>query len=334
MTLRSRHLKVLQFGKEVTPGTAVAADKLAPDLRGNIFFAGDPSQEYMASGYIFPNGLSSRAEWGAGPWTLPFCFNQSTYVYDSLYHIATPSGAGTAKTRTWTHAVASAGTRQFYTFQRGQAGSRNQHAYGHFNSHSYTIQKRGEVQQSGDMFAREGVPGTALTATPTVVSSLIADNTQFIAQTATNWANLEAAPTTTTDIHNLAFQVGPMLSPAYFIGATLRSFDAVGIIVPNSTVTLVLPEDTSGSDLAGLLTLSAKRNGSPLYLRLKVAGPEVETGINALWQHDMVLKALNVPTEQDIEEPFAGVSWPCKLFVDTTAQKAHEIKIINNLAAT
>jgi hypothetical protein len=71
-----------------------------------------------------------------------------------------------------------------------------------------------------------------------------------------------------------------------------------------------------------------------VYLRVKVPGPEVETGINALWQHDMAFKVLNNPGQQDIDEPFLGVSWPCKLFKDATSGKAHEWKIINNLATT
>jgi hypothetical protein len=288
----------------------------------------------MPSGNLYPTSTASRAEWSAGTWNLPFCFNQFAYAADSLYGVATPAGAGAAKTRTWTPPVSTAPTRQFYTYERGQAGAVNKHAYAHFNSLSYTVAKRGETGLSGDLAAREQTLVTSLTAAPTTVASMIADATQFNIYTQTTMALLDSSPTLVNEVHSIAFSNGPMLSPAYFIGATNRSFDAVGAIVPNSSVTIVLPYDISGTDFAGLLNLSHKRAGTNVFLRVAVEGPELETGVDALWQHDMCLKVLNVPSQQDIEEPFLGISWTAKIFRDSASGIAHRFKTVSGLVST
>jgi hypothetical protein len=335
MALRSEHLEVANWGKEVTPGTAVAATKILPDVRLGLEPEGDASTEYMASGELYGYSVSSGAEWSVGNYDMPFCFNQWIYVADSAYGISTPVGAGVAKTRVHTPPTNTSPNRQFYTWQHGQSGSVTQHTHGHINGVNYTITKRGEGGRiTGDIAAQEPEYATSVTGTPTTVTPLVADKMRFDVYSATSWANLTSSPTLVTDLFQIQFSNGPLLGTVFFIGSANRSFDAAGTIVPNSSVTLIFPFDVSGSDIAGLLNMAGKRAGTTFYLSVRVIGPEVETGVNASWRHDMALKVVNVPKKASMNNVFRGKSWPCKLFKDVASGKAHEFTTVNNLAST
>ena len=98
MALYSDDLQVSHIGLETTHNTAVTADKQLPNTKLLLMPAGAPNDEYTADGHLFPSDNTNNLEWGAGKWNAPPTFDESLYVFDSLYGIATPHGSRRCET--------------------------------------------------------------------------------------------------------------------------------------------------------------------------------------------------------------------------------------------
>lgn len=335
MAKYAKALEVAQIGKETTPGTAVAANRRLPNLRLGIGMDGDANEDFMGSGNLYPSDLTNSVEWGGGSYEVPPTFVEQVYINDSLFKTATPVGAGAAKTRTYTPSVSAADTFTTYTFQKGQAGSIVQHPYGVFNSWSQTIKKQGRNLISGDLLSQEGTPGTALSGSPTVVTSRPIPNTSWNLYTGTSWSNLQSAASALNTGFQLDIAYGPRYDSEFFVGSAEPSFDDLGIIVPNNEIKLTLPKNASGSDFAEYVTMAKKRGGTFIYLRASALGNVVETGTPDILEEstiDMSLKVRAVPAESEMNV-FLGLQWTLGLFIDPTPTKALEWKIVNNLTA-
>jgi hypothetical protein len=332
MTLRSDDLQVTHLAGETTHGTPVTANKQLPNTKILIMPAGAPNEEYMADGHLIPSSNTNNLEWSDGKWDAPPTFDESFFMLDSIYGIATPvPGPLTiAQTRTYPIAIQTPIVYRSYSVERGITGAVNKYANVVFNTHHFVISKRDKPMMDGNVFGQLVTPAVAFTApSPTVLKSSPISNMQFDLYSATTYALLSTAPTLISTAFRLDYTYGPAFGEAAFIGSASPTWDSLGSIVPATKVLLTLPFDVAGTDFVGLLNLSAKRNGTPVYLRLKATGVTLETGIVQTFIVDLVLRARNVPNMNQIDKAkFVGLQWECGLFIDEVAQAAGQFQTI------
>jgi hypothetical protein len=329
----AKALQVAQLKKEVTPGTAVGADTVAPNTKILLAPDGDPNEEYSGEGHLFPSDSSNGLEWSSGKWEAPPTYDESYLVFNSVFkHVnATTGGGGVAKTRVWTPASASADTHDTYSVERGQTGAVEKFTYAIFNTLKLLVGKRIRTLMSGDMLGQEVLPAAALTAVATTIKSSVIPKTGWDIYYATTWAGLAAGTLLSTGFR-YEFDYGPVMKDAAFIGSAEPSFNALGIIVPQHALKLTLPYDVSGSDFASFLTLAKKRASTPVFIRLVSTGALLEVGINQKFQIDMSLRVRKVPDETDIDNVFLGLMWELGLYIDETSGNVLEITTIGQTA--
>ncbi len=336
MTLRSTKLQKAQLGKETTPGTAVAANLIAPNTKIGLKFMGDPNEEYAAEGALFPSDSSSGLVMSGGAWEAPPTFDEAYLYYNSIFKHVNSTGAGAAKTRVWTPSVNAADTHDTYTAERGQTGAVRKATYVIFNTLKMVLGKRIRPLMSGDLLGQEITPTTALSGSPTTIKSSVIPKKAWNLYSASTWALLQSAPTLISPAASRCeINYGPVMADAAFIGSAEPSFDALGIIVPKTSVKLVLPQDVSGSDLVGLLNLSKLDASTPIFLRAEATGDVLEAGtpdVLELHRIDMCLRARVVPDDEDIDNVFIGLAWELGLFVDEVSGKAIEVTTISATA--
>jgi hypothetical protein len=336
MTKRALIYQKVQLAQELTPGTTPAggANKVLSNLKMNLKAMGDPNEEYTAEGHIFPYDSSSSVESGGGTYETPFTAGEFTYIGDSVFHAAAPSGAGAAKTRIYTPPVNSEPTRKSLYVERGVASAVKKFNMVVPNSLNFTLKKQGQRPViTGDVLSKKLALGTSFTASPTVIKDRPLPITAFDIYWATAWADLGVSDTLLATMWKIEFGYGPVVAPSYFLGSAESSIDSFGPVIPANSAGITLPQDVSGTDFADILTLSKKRNSTPIFLRIIATGPEIETGINETWEAKMCLRARNVPDEEDIDAVWLGNKWTCGLFIDEASTKALEIKTISDLAA-
>jgi hypothetical protein len=84
----------VQIGKETTPGTAVAANKLLRSTSFNL----SPRQEsnqYRAHGFKLPTASQVHRKWQEGPIDGPLDYNEIVYILSTILGtaaITTPAG--------------------------------------------------------------------------------------------------------------------------------------------------------------------------------------------------------------------------------------------------
>lgn len=333
MALYSRALEITQVGRETTAGTAVAANLLPPNLKIMLEYDGPENTPIVASGHLVPSGQTSGIYWIAGSYETIWTFDELYLILDSLFKSVSATGAGAAKTRVWAPSVNALDTIKTVTIQNGQTGKVLIAKYGMFNSWEWELSKQEVGPLTGEMLAQFSSITNALTATPTTLTSSPIGALMFNVYSATTFANLTSAPTQETTVEKIAFSYGPVRDIAAFINSSNVGWDAAGIgEAPESSVTITVPEDVSGSDYAGLFTLAKKQAGTPIYLRLKATGGvELETGVYQTLIIDMCLQIVDKPAAAEVG-PFKGISWPCRLFKDATSGKFIEITTISATA--
>lgn len=339
MALRSSKLQKAHQGLEVTPGTAVTANLLAPNTKLGLRFMGDPNEEYSAEGHLFPADSSSGLVWSGGAWEAPPTFDEAYLYYNSLFkHVAATSpGAGVAKKRVWSPSPAAADTHDTYSVERGQVGAIRKSTYVVYNSMKLLFGKRLRPLMSGDLLGQfdpaAGLTNAFSNGSPTVIKSSVIPKKAWNLYTADSFAELETDATLITPAAaRFELDYGPVMKDAAFIGSAEPSWDALGIIVPNTSLKLTLPFDVSGSDLAGLLNMSKLDNSTPVFMRAVALGDELEEDIFETHQIDMCLRARVVPDDEDIDDVFLGLTWELGLFLDPTSGKAIEATLIGETA--
>jgi hypothetical protein len=345
MPERSSIAQVSQIGKEVTPGTTVAATKRL----GSINFTPSINTEtdpFRPSGLKFPTVMTLNREWADVAYDgkptyeeiiYPLASVVGTPVVASILDGATPT---TAFEWTFTPSSTAADTPITYTLEQGQSGVQAE-KYGHVLLTSFALEvSRSEASISGSGFAQAAVTGIVPTAGLAIPSDLTPIQPgQFSVYMATTQAGLSTGGTSDPAKRlGRVISVSPSMedrfNPAWFVDSTQGSFvtfvengEGIG---GNSGLTVE-------ADAAGLAWLATLRAGTTVFLRIEALGPVIynagaQLNLRHMFRWDQAVKVESSEGFSD-EDGIYAVAWGLRPTHDTTWGKASQIVVRNKVTA-
>lgn len=162
---------VSQIGVETTPGTAVPANKILPDINVNLDFE-SVDETFRAQGARVNTAQAKHKMWGKGSYEGKLDYNTINYVFDGIFNAASPTqiGALIAYERNYLPGVFTAdSTRKTYTTQIGDATACDEYPFTQFQSFSLEAgQENFDIK--GNAVAQYPNINATLTANPTKVA--------------------------------------------------------------------------------------------------------------------------------------------------------------------
>lgn len=323
MAERATVYQVVQLGKEVTPGTAVAATRkmagyqVTPSIRPDV-------KTYRPSGNAFPTAAVLNKEWVEAEITGPLLYDEMAYWLAGLIKSVSPTGAGSAKTWVWAPTSTAEDTRQTYTVEVGGSVRAGRFAYGVLSGLGISID-RNEATMTGKLLARSYTDGHTMTAA-------LADNAitpvappHVLVYLADSKAGLAGA-TALGRALRVQWNYEDALSAAWFLnGQTYHG--ATVDLAPNLQCKLRVAADADGMAL-----LTTMRSGATKFMRIKAVGALISGSDYMTMQIDTALKVTEPSPFEDADGLYA-LEWTMQGVHDATAGLATEITLINTLAA-
>lgn len=327
MTERTVITNGIQIGVEVTPGTAVPADKKLLSAAINLTGAGDVNV-IRGSGAKFPAIASLGKDFAEGDLEGAPTYTELAYFLAGLLGdpvITTPIGATDARLWTWPINVTAPQDGKSFTVEQGSgvAAERTTGAVITGLGIEYT---RDELSLSGDVLARAFETGATITATPDeipLVPMLPKEVDVFLDATV-------GAIGTTKLLRALSasWNIGDRFGALWPLNSALTSYAATFETEPSSEVGLTLEADTVGMGLYAVL-----RAGTSRFLRIQAqSGQEIEAGYPYRLRFDAAVKVTDVPDFSD-EDGIYAVGWQFGLFSGFGADTAGEISLQTSLTA-
>lgn len=311
----------LNIGVETTPGTPVAANKrlsglmIRPQPKTDI-------KSYRGIGYKFPTVATLNKEWVEASLEGPLTYTEIVYLLSSLIGTVTPTGAGNAKTWSFTPDSDAADTPKTYTVEWGDATRALEFAYGLVNSLKLSFSRDG-CELSGSMLGQEIDDGITLTGSPTAIALMPVFPTHMAAFVADTAAGLAGAGALTRVVSG-EWEMADRYNPGWFLD-TSASFGVHVEKVPKLTAKLKMEKDAAGMGL-----LANMRAGSFKFLRLQGVGAAISGGGNYTLTVDIAGKITSDPTFSE-EEGIECIEWSFDGFHDPTWGKATQVDAINEL---
>lgn len=315
--------QVAQLGVETTAGTLVAATKrlTSLDLTWNI----KPEvKTYRPTGYKFGTLASLSKEWTEVGFTGPATYTELIYVFNSLLAAVSPTGAGSAKTWTFTPSATATNTRKTYTIEHGSSDRARRFGYGLVSGTTLNF-SRDEVTVEGTIIGKAMVDNYSLTGGTTEVALLPVMPTQtslYLADTAAGLAGAAAA----TRAFSASWTLENVSGPVWPLNAS-AAFAAMTDLVPNANGRVKMAVDAEGMAL-----LTNLRAGSTKFMRIKSLGDLISGADYYLLQVDVAMKVTNVQPLAD-EDGVYAIEWEYETTYDSTWTKGTEVTVINTLTA-
>lgn len=315
--------QLTQIGVETTPGTGVAATKkmtalsIRPGIRADV-------KTYRPTGYKFSTVASLAKEWVEASLEGPITYTEIIYPLSSLIKAVTPTGAGTAKTWTFTPSSAASDTRKTYTVEHGSSERGMKFVNGLVTGLTMEF-SRDECVLSGSMLGKALQDNQALSGSTTEVTLLPVMPTQVQVYLADTAAGLAGA-TALTRAFAGGFTLENMAGAVFPLNAS-SSFAATVDTEPSASGMLRAAVDTEG-----MAPLTNLRAGSTKFMRIKCTGDLITGSDYYSLIVDMACKVSNVQEFKD-EQGVYAVEWEFTTVHDPTWTKALEIVVVNTLTA-
>lgn len=328
MPERATVFESTQIGVEVTPGTAVAANRkllsmgFMPAVKGEF-------QEFRPQGMKHNTIVVPSKEWTAVKIEGVPSYNEIIYPLASLIKNPTPTQIipSTGLAYRWIFNSNSSGpdSTKTYTAESGSSVRALKYAYMLLTEFGMKWTRK-ETTLDGAAIAHAIQDGVSLTASPTeipLVPVLVRHIDVYAADTA---AGLDAA-----DPLERAFEfewkLGDRFSPVWRLRSTDTSFVAHVETAPTLTGKLKVAADAEGMGF-----LATMRAGATKFLRLVCTGDEIETGNDYLLQVDTAFKVTEPEEFSDHDGVYAH-GWNFTAAHDSTWGKAYEIEVVNTRSA-
>jgi len=325
MPERSSLLQGTQFGLEVTPGTAVAANKrlLGTSIEPAIKVTTNTFRPY---GQKFTTINAMGKEWTEGSISGPLCYGDWTYLAASGIQYTAPvqNGATIAYTQTHTPSMTAEDTVKTYTIEVGGSVRAHSHAYGLVTSLGYTI-NRAECMVKGTMMGQRLSDGITLTAAPTDIALQQVLPTEVSIYLDTTAVGL--GTTKLLRVIEVGFDFSDRFGPVWPVDAAQTSFAAHLETEPKAQLKLKMAADSVGM---GLLTLM--RAGTKRFMRVGAVGPVIVGAEVYSWKHDISLTVSDVSEFSDDEGLYA-IEWTFDATYDATWTKTMVFTEVNTLSA-
>lgn len=318
--------QVLQLGLETTPGTDVAANKQLTMMDIMMGIRGD-MQSFRPQGFKYQTTKALNKEWAEGGVSGGASYNEIVYALASVLCREVITGAGAAKTWTFSPSSTAPDTIATYTIERGDATRAHQNTYCHFNSFSVEATRDGGVTVGGTVVGRALEDAITLTATPTVLLPIPIVSDEWAIFVDTSLANL--GTTRYTRVKRVRWEIADRQRPHWFLDNTQTSFGAIVEGVPTCQMSILLEADAAGM---GLLT--GYRAEETKFIRFKATGAAISGGGNYDLQLDMSAKCQE-PSEYSDEDGLYAIEFTFDATHDTTATWVRALRaiVVNTLTA-
>lgn len=327
MTERTVITNGIQIGVEVTPGTAVPANKKLLSAAINLSGAGDVNV-IRGSGSKFPAIASLGKDFAEGDLEGAPTYTEMAYFLAGLLGdpvITTPAGATNARLWTWPIRVSAPQDGKSFTVEQG-SGVAAERTVGAVITGLGIDYTRDELSLDGDVLARAFETGATLTAAPAeipLVPMLPKEIDVFLDTTAGGIG-------VTKLLRALAasWNIGDRFGALWPLNSALPSYAATFETEPSSEIGLTLEADTVGMGLYAVL-----RAGATRFLRIQAqSATEIEVGFPYRFRFDGAVKVTDVPDFSD-EDGIYAVGWTFGLFSGFAAGLAGEISLQTSLTA-
>lgn len=315
--------QIVNIGAESTKGTAVTADNRVTGTQ----FAVRPNLEttqYRPSGYRWETVSALGKDWTQATLSGPVTYTEVCYWLESAFKQATPSGTSDY-TRVYDMSTTSANTTTAYTVDFGSSTRAWRFTYGQIDSFGMRMTRDAIEYANTTMIGQAISDGVTLEASPTEIALSPVLPTQVSLKIAASQAGLTGAGAL-ADWASCEWSVQSILTPYWSLNAS-SSFNELVTAVPNGTVTLLAPANSTGmGELANI------RTGTTRFLRAEAVGATIGAGpATYKLTCDFALKFTEIQDMADENGVFA-VRYGAKLTHDTTWGKGISVTVVNEIA--
>lgn len=276
MSARPSVTIVSQLGVEVTPGTAVAANRflptysLLPKLKRE-------TKQFRSQGSKYQTTSVRHKQMADGGFEGVLDYNSFVYVLNGLtVPVATPaaiSGSTTGKKWAFRPVSRALDNPKTFTVERGDSVAGDQFSYCQLTS--LTVDwGQDDLKVSGNLFARTQTPGVTMTASPTSIAERPVERGQIDVFLDSSFGAI--GTTQITDPFEEQMQLGEKFKPKFVHNTTYKSFKD-GVEVAPSLVFSFMSEHNSQSR-AYLADVIA--NDTLHYMRVKATGLDLSTAVD------------------------------------------------------
>lgn len=333
MPERQSAIQGLQFGKEVTAGTPVAANKVLSSFTS--FDIGPKPQKKLADrrpqGQKFPVGSVVGKEWTEWSGGGDLGYVQLPYLLAGVLGTITPTGPGAQTEYTWAGVLDRllSATPQTYTIQHGDAVRADQVDYALMTDLGIVVavgtdSDVGEATFTCSGRAREFTDGATLTASPTHVAELPTSPQDWKVYLDTSGGGIGG--TQLTRAFRFELGIGGRWRQLWSLNADA---DPVGHSELAPSLSMAL---TVEADAAGMALLTAARSRTTRYLRVEGTGPLIGGAVNNKITMDFACEVV-VPDNFSNEQDVTAMKFALNPVFDSGLSKAFTITDITTLTA-
>ena len=333
MAERSTIAQATQIGVEVTPGTGVAATKRLAGLSLSPSPAGT-FRNFRPQGTKYSTVVYQGKEWSESDLSGDALYSELQYPLSSV--ITTPTVAQIMDSATPTGAYRyifdpatnTEDNPKTFTVEQGSAVRAHRSLYTIVNELTMDF-SRESVELGGSAFGRAIEDGVTMTSSGvTTLPSIPVIPTQlsvYLDDAATGLGDTKLGR-----VLSGTFTIGSRYNPLWVVDAANPSFVAHVEAEPEVTMELLLEADAEGMAL-----LTAMRNSTTQFVRLKGQGPRIYDGTTDQFHEmtiDMAGKVSDAPAFSD-EDGVYAIRFIFAAVHDPTWGRAFKVELINTIAA-
>ncbi|MCE7982542.1 MAG: hypothetical protein DYG89_15230 [Caldilinea sp. CFX5] len=323
MPERASISQVVQIGVEVTPGTAVAANRklnatqISPSIQTAV-------KMYRPLGGKFATVGAQGKEWTQAGVEGQMVYTDIVYPLSSILNYAAPVQQGVTAAYKWTFTPSQSAedTAKTYSVEVGSAVRAHEMVYGIFDSWGYAL-SRDEIKVKGSMIGQRLIDGITLTASPTEIALQPVLPTEVSVYLDATAAGL--GTTKLLRVFGYDYEIASKVGPVWAIDAAQTSWAAHVELEPKAQFKLLLAADAVGM---GLLT--QLRAGTKRFIQVKAVGPVIAAPHTWLFQHSLCGIVTGVSEFKDQDGVYA-IEWTFDQVHDATWGKSTEIQVNNTL---
>ncbi len=317
---RSAVFNKVQLGKEVTPGTGVAANKQMTGMRARLRprYGGEG---FRPGGSRFDNDFSIQKGIAEGSFEGRLNLGGDIcYILNSLVKSVTPTGAGPY---VWTYLwdPDSENTIQTYTIETGGAGGAEKTAFGRFSGLDMRF-TRSEASMNGSIMGALYEQGATITPTPTKVAKALA----LFGKVKVEVADSIGALARLTRVLELSTSIRDVINPLMTLDESVAGATDWITRPPGLSARLVLENDSVGAGMMADLKASTQK-----FLRFTAYGPEISAGVPYYLECTMPFKFADADTG-DQDDVDTGI-FDLHPVTDTGLASAVKFVVQNSLSA-
>jgi hypothetical protein len=317
-----------QLGKETTPGTSVAANKLMQSLgMGRMQGTGDGTMFRPQGSKLDTIAVPTGMRMVSFPFDGVMTYNEIEYILCSALNSVTPTNDGT-NGKKWTHTLTkgAADTKQTYTYENGNGTHAQKATFCQVTDLNLEMSKSMN-KVSGTFTGQQITDDITITPTPTEITPIIVTPQSFDVYLADTQAALPG--TAYTRPFKVTLNISNIAVPLFRMTSADSSYIAMMETAP--TITLKL---TTDSDDAGQALRVQMLAGSTKFIQVKSLGAVIAGAIPSQYLFQLTFAGAVIKEPSPTEDMGAALlEWEFSNVYDSTWTKSIEIINTNVLAA-